>query len=58
LPLTAKGCVRTIITELAVIDVTPEGLVLRELASETRLAEVRQKTAAPLRCPRKEIPRF
>jgi len=58
LPLTARGCVRTIITELAVIDVTPEGLMLRELARETRLDEVRRKTAAPLRCPGKEIPRF
>ena len=32
LPLTGKKCVNSIITELAWIDVTPEGLVLRELA--------------------------
>ncbi len=32
LPLTGKKCVNTIIPELGVIDVTPQGLVLRELA--------------------------
>jgi 3-oxoacid CoA-transferase B subunit len=58
LPLTAKGCVRTIITELAVIDVTANGLLLRELATETSLAEVREKTAAPLLVSAGEIPRF
>jgi 3-oxoacid CoA-transferase B subunit len=58
LPLTAKGCVRTIITELAVIDVTPEGLILRELAREAGLEEVRRKTAATLHFPGSEIPRF
>jgi 3-oxoacid CoA-transferase B subunit len=58
LPLTARGCVRTIITELAVIDVAPEGLMLRELARETSLDEVREKTGAPLLLPEGEIPRF
>jgi 3-oxoacid CoA-transferase B subunit len=58
LPLTARGCVGTIITELAVIHVTPEGLMLRELARETRLAEVQEKTGAPLIIPKGDIPRF
>jgi len=58
LPLTAKGCVRTIITELAVIDVIPGGLMLRELAEETCLDEVREKTAAPLLVAEGEIARF
>ncbi len=51
LPLTAKRCVDRIITELAVIDVTDERLVLRELAAETTLDEVVRKTAAPLEVP-------
>jgi 3-oxoacid CoA-transferase B subunit len=58
LPLTAKGCVKTIITELAVIDVTSQGLMLRELAAETDLATVRSLTGAPLLCGEGEIPRF
>jgi 3-oxoacid CoA-transferase B subunit len=58
LPLTAKGCVTTIITELAVIDVTSRGLRLRELARETSLSEVQTKTAAPLLEPGDAVPRF
>ena len=48
-PLTAIECVDTIITDLAVIDVTPEGLVLRELAPGFSPAEVQAVTEPKLR---------
>jgi 3-oxoacid CoA-transferase B subunit len=58
LPLTARACVKTIITELAVIDVTPQGLMLREIAQESSLREVQEKTDAPLLFATADIPRF
>jgi 3-oxoacid CoA-transferase B subunit len=58
LPLTAKCCVNTIITELAVIDVLPIGLVLREIASETDVETVVTNTDADVSVPDTEIPRF
>jgi acyl CoA:acetate/3-ketoacid CoA transferase beta subunit len=48
LPLTAKGCVSTIITEIAVIDVTVDGMVLREVAEGTKVEEVLRQTEAEL----------
>jgi 3-oxoacid CoA-transferase B subunit len=48
-PLTAIECVDTIITDLAVIDVTPEGLVLREVAPGLSAAEVQAVTEPKLR---------
>jgi 3-oxoacid CoA-transferase subunit B len=48
LPLTGVKVVNQIITELAVIDVTPRGLELREIASDTTLDKVRAATDATL----------
>jgi len=58
LPVTARSCVDTIITELAVIDVTPQGLRLREMAHETSLKELQAGTKARLILPDGPIPRF
>jgi 3-oxoadipate CoA-transferase beta subunit len=47
-PLTALGSVTRVYTNLAVIDVTPEGFVLRECAPGVTAAEVSEKTGAVL----------
>lgn len=51
LPLTGARVVDRIVTELAVIDVTPDGLVLREVARDTTVETVRAATAARLIVP-------
>jgi len=49
LPLTGVGVVDRIITELGVLDVTPQGLKLIELAPEIGFDELQGKTGAPVR---------
>jgi 3-oxoacid CoA-transferase subunit B len=47
LPLTGKGVANRIISDLAVFDITPEGLVLRSMAPGVTIEELREKTGAP-----------
>ncbi|MFC4671751.1 3-oxoacid CoA-transferase subunit B [Seohaeicola nanhaiensis] len=58
LPLTAAACVARIFTEMAVIDVTPQGFALREIAEGLTAADVAAATGAPLSLPPGEIPTF
>lgn len=48
-PLTAVGCVSTVVTDLAVLDIGRDGFLLREVAPGVSVDEVRQVTGAPLR---------
>jgi 3-oxoadipate CoA-transferase beta subunit len=50
-PLTGIGCVSRIYTDLAVLDVTPAGLRVREMAPGLTLADLQAVTAAPLLAP-------
>lgn len=52
LPLTGLACVKRIVTDLAVLDIAPEGgFVLRELAPGVSIEEVKAKTAGKLIVP-------
>lgn len=55
LPLTGVACVKKVVTELAVIDITPEGFLLRERAPGVSIEEIQQKTAGKLLI-RDEVP--
>ena len=49
LPLTGTQCIDRIVTDLAVIDVDPQGFILKEFAPGFSPEEIIQKTGAPLR---------
>ncbi|SFN78328.1 butyryl-CoA:acetoacetate CoA-transferase beta subunit [Proteiniclasticum ruminis] len=53
LPLTAMGEVDLIVTEMCVLEVTPEGLLLREINEEFTLEEILEATEAKLLLPEK-----
>ncbi|MBL4895195.1 MAG: CoA transferase subunit B [Emcibacter sp.] len=53
-PLTGKNVVSRIYTDLAIIDITPEGFRLHRLAPGVSFEEVAEKTDAPLLPPVKE----
>lgn len=51
LPLTGMGCVKKVVTELAVMDITAHGFVLKERAPGVSVEEIVSKTAGKLLVP-------
>jgi 3-oxoacid CoA-transferase subunit B len=51
LPLTGRRCVNLVVTDMAVIEVAAEGLVLREVAPDTDVESVRKATGTALIVP-------
>ncbi|MET9552062.1 3-oxoacid CoA-transferase subunit B [Streptomyces sp. NPDC006645] len=49
LPLTGRACVQRVITDLAVLDITSDGLVLIETADGVTVDEIRRRTGAQVR---------
>jgi 3-oxoacid CoA-transferase subunit B len=58
LPITATACVHRIYTDMAVIDVVEQGLILRQIATGITVDEVIEATAAPLQIPDDPIATF
>ena len=58
LPLTARGCVARVFTDMAVIEITPRGFVLVETLEGISAAEVANATDAPLILPDTTPPVF
>ncbi|TMW73515.1 3-oxoacid CoA-transferase subunit B [Alteribacter natronophilus] len=48
LPLTAAGCVNMVITDMAVIEISPRGLILKEVFPPFTIEDVREKTEPDL----------
>jgi 3-oxoadipate CoA-transferase beta subunit len=48
LPLTAVRCVTRVYTDLAVVDIAPTGMVVREMLDSLSEADLRERTGAPL----------
>jgi len=51
LPLTGVGCVKKVVTELAVLDITEQGFVLLERAPGVSVEDIIAKTAGKLIVP-------
>jgi 3-oxoadipate CoA-transferase beta subunit len=47
LPLTAVRCVKRVFTDLAVVDVTPSGFVVRDILDGLTRAQLQERTGAP-----------
>jgi len=58
LPITATACVDRIYTDMAVLDIVNEGLVLREIAETSSIDEVIEATDAPVKVPDDALPTF
>jgi len=58
LPLTAANCVNRICTDLAVLDVINDSLILIEIAQGVSVDEVLASTDAPLQVPDHDLPTF
>jgi 3-oxoacid CoA-transferase subunit B len=49
LPLTGTGCINQVVTDMAVLQITKEGFVLKEIAPGLTVDEIKQATAASLK---------